>query len=303
MTGGNYWGRAWRYCQERFNFGQFIPLALILAGTLAVGSQSFLGEGIKVDKIILAAAALFLFLFRLRIFDEFKDHEHDLKYYPERPLPRGLVSKAELKKLLVPLIAAELIIAFIFGRTAFFFFGWAFIYSLVMLKEFYVPAWLKSHFTVYIITHEILLFPLFFYVSALNGFKLTDLAEPFFWFLVIFSGLAMFILEVTRKVRPRELENASQDTYTAQYGLAGATRLLVLLSLALSASFGKLVFILKLKHLGLLFLPIAGLSLFFWYLYQFNRQPNALTAKKVFFSSIFFVFMACLSAIALLLSR
>lgn len=289
--------RVFMYFGERFNLAQFIPLSLILSAVLACFTQMFLYKNFSVEPFLLSSVALFFFLLRLRIFDEFKDFEHDLKHYSERPLQRGLISKKELIKILVPVLLIEVIIAYLSGFDGFVLFIFASGYSFLMLKEFYIQNWLKSHFTVYIFSHEILLFPLFFYICAINGFKIELFGNVLFWFLVVCVGSLMFLLEITRKVRPKEHEVASRDTYTAQYGIWNTSIALIVISLISIFSLWQLL----VSFTGNSILIITGSLFFFciflWRLYTFNMKPSLNTAKKVFLSSIYFVFITCILAI------
>lgn len=301
MHHGNFLKRIYAYSKERFNLWQFITLSLILSGVLAAGTQVYLNQKFSIMPASLSAAALFLFLLRLRIFDEFKDYEHDLEYYSYRPVPRGLISKKELIAFLIPLIILEFVIAFISGRDGIILFAISFGYSLLMLKEFYIRDWIRNHFTTYILSHEVLLFPLFFYLCALNGFRFIFVKNPFFWFLVIYVGSSIFLLEITRKVRPRDAEIASKDTYTAQYGIRGASMLLLVISLITMISLGKSINILGLNYASLVLISSLFLVFFYWRLYEFNKKPVLETSKKVFLSSIYFVFISCLATIFILL--
>ena len=43
-----------------------------------------------------------LFFAELRLMDELKDYEKDLIAHPERPLPRGLLSREEVRAAVLP---------------------------------------------------------------------------------------------------------------------------------------------------------------------------------------------------------
>ena len=124
--------RYYRYLLERFQPAQFVFLATLVAMTLLVG-VSVIGSTIfSFAALLFATLALFLFLLRLRIFDEFKDHAHDMLHYPQRPLPRGLISKNELCFMLVFGFVGEIAILFWGGPWTTPLFFCAFGYSLLM---------------------------------------------------------------------------------------------------------------------------------------------------------------------------
>lgn len=214
--------RYWQYLSERFHPAQFTLLAVLIGGVLLLGSVGDVSKLPDLSSMLTASVALFLFLLRLRIFDEFKDHAHDMLHYPERPLPRGLVSKRELRLLLLLVWGGELICVFIGGYGVAAVYGIALAYSLLMYKEFFLRSWLRERFTLYVVSHELLVIPLYCYIASFAVPATVDLYSPRLVALIMFSGAQLFLLEVTRKVRTAEHEVASRDTYTAQYGVRGA---------------------------------------------------------------------------------
>ena len=230
MQNEHFLRRFFKYLKERFNLIQFIPLSFILAVFLSVGTQLFLFKSVSWGPILFSTVALFLFLLRLRIFDEFKDYKHDIEYYPDRPISKGLLTLNELKLVLIPVIIVEVFVALYLGMFVLIFFLVSFVYSLLMFKEFFVSDWLRKHFSLYIFTHEILVIPLFIYLCSINGFNFQSEHIVYFINLVVCTGSFMFLLEIARKVRSKEFEVASRDTYTAQYGVLGASSLLIVVS-------------------------------------------------------------------------
>ncbi len=281
-----------KYFNERFPVTNFVPLSLIFAVTGSLAVQVYLSHGLQNPyALVTGFLALFLFLLRLRLFDEFKDFEHDAQYYPDRPVQRGLVTLKELTVLIFIVLGMEAVLAIMNGRLATLIFFVAFFYSLLMFKEFFINDWLRNHFSLYIASHEILVFPLFFYLFVLNGMALEHVGQMYFWALAVFLGGQLFFLEVARKVRPKELEVGSRDTYTAQYGIGGATGLLMFLGVLIA---GLDFYILKTIYgkISLLQLVPVLMGLAFIYsVIRFFREPSASSAKWAFYTAIFFVFI------------
>src|SRR5690606_29126799 len=92
--------------------------------------------------------SLLLFFLHLRIFDDHKDYAADCRHFPHRVLQRGVVTLGELKVLAALAIACEFCLAAICGPAALVAVTAAFVFSLLMLKEFFVGEWLKQHFLV-----------------------------------------------------------------------------------------------------------------------------------------------------------
>lgn len=283
--------RCYQYLQERFSFQQFIPLSAIFAMSAGMGTQVYLSGKIEnVQSLILAFCALFLFLLRLRLFDEFKDFQHDSQYYRNRPVQRGLVKLKELGAGIFIVLFLEILIATTRGVTAFIIFCVAFVYSLLMFKEFFVSNWLRRRFTLYIASHEILIIPIYLYLFSLNGFRFAHIKQPYFWYLILFLGSQLFLLEVTRKIRPKELEISSGDTYSAQYGITGATVLITMLAVSATMFGFSLEWILFVKIPYLSCVPVVLLTTFLLSSYRFVKQSSENNSKQVFNYSILFVF-------------
>ena len=102
--------RWWQFVRERFPLGSVVPMAV--AFVLANAAVAARVDGVRVDpERWLAIGALALsFFFRLRLFDELKDHELDRTVHPERPLARGLLGRREVGWAAVGLAALELAI-------------------------------------------------------------------------------------------------------------------------------------------------------------------------------------------------
>lgn len=276
-----------QYLEERFNLGQFISLSLTFGLLVYLISISYYSQGLNLFLAALPVVALFLFLLRLRLFDEFKDYEHDLLYYPNRPIPRGLFKLAELKKFIYILIILEFFIS-TSNIYAFIIFIISLGYSALMFKEFFCSQWLRQHFTIYILLHEVLLIPLFIYLFFLSGWHFEQMGSPFLWWVILFFSGQFFLLEVTRKFRAPVSEIQSKDTYTAQYGIKGATGLIFLLVvfiLACQFIFTKLLFY---RFIWLNYFSVFFSLIILLYLAMFIKNPSQATAKKVFFSAIIF---------------
>lgn len=270
------------YLSERFPPQQFLLLAGLLAAVTGACLQGAAYGRINSWPAVLAAAlALLFFLFRLRLFDELKDYAHDKQFYPQRPLQRGLVTTRDIKLLIFITLAGEIAVAAWAGPVPFAWFSASLVYSLLMFKEFFAPAWLRSRFTLYIFLHELLAIPLFFYAASMQAPPGRLYSDPVAWALVLFLGFQLFFLEIARKMRPPELENAARDTYTAQYGVRGASILLVV---AASAA-------LKLgwyasgdddRYLA----ALPGFLYFCYSILVFSRRRDARSSKAVFNAAV-----------------
>lgn len=293
------------YLNARFPLYQMLPLAAVLSLSCSVVAQ-FVSKPSSFGTIpyLISFIALLLFLFHLRIFDEFKDFDHDRQFYPERPVPKGVVTLSELQKLGFVVIGLELILSFYRGATSVILYLIILGYSLLMLKEFFVREWLREHFTIYIISHEIMAVPLFYYVYALNLSNFIEISNPALFAHAIFQTATLFLLEVARKIRPKGLEISSKDTYTAQYGILGASALLIFLATTtiVSKSLIGYTFFSQIPKARLL-LDLLFSTLLFASIVNFIRLPTKISAKTVFLTAAIFSLGVNLSFIFSLWSK
>ena len=74
-----------------------LPVYALLSGGLAASGMA-LQQAWMIKPFAVSFIGLLLFFVVLRLMDEYKDYEKDQIAYPERPLPRGIVSKAQVLK-------------------------------------------------------------------------------------------------------------------------------------------------------------------------------------------------------------
>lgn len=221
------------YIQERF---PVIPVLLFAFGYAAlatgVSNKNLLRETTNVLQIlILFMGIFFFFLLRQRVIDEFKDSSHDLKNFPDRPVPRGLISKNQLISLGLAALFSEWSFVYLLGKSSLIAYLPVFLYSLLMAKEFFIPDWLNRHFNLYLLSHEVIfiLFGLFFIIVTSNGN--LNLADN----LALKLGVlltAPFSVEIIRKFSPRydKKHKEVQDTYSTVWGRNNAIVILISLS-------------------------------------------------------------------------
>jgi len=220
------------YIKERFP----LPLVLFLAlgyGFFIIGISLTHGA-FETTALLIALVTLSFtgFLLRQRITDEFKDNEHDATNYPHRPVQRGLVTKKQLIALGLVALGVELFSIFLIGGApALAWYIPFFIYSLLMAKEFFMPAWLNRHFTLYFVLHQCIFI---FCLIWSFGFLGTPLTMQTVLLATAFI-LALASIEIIRKFKIRHNSKGVvvADTYPAVWGTRGSMYVLVSLILAM----------------------------------------------------------------------
>jgi 4-hydroxybenzoate polyprenyltransferase len=178
---------------------------------------------------LLGALTLFLFFFHLRVFDEHKDYAEDCVHYPRRVLQSGLITLRDLKVLGGIAIGLEILLAALRGPAPLVAWGVAFVFSVLMLKEFFVREWLKRHFLVYAVTHLLVMPFLSLMVFAFATGRWPWEAPFWFWMYAWVGFFVTFNWEVSRKIRAPEDEIEGVETYTRIFGTYGAAYLVLLL--------------------------------------------------------------------------
>jgi len=177
------------------------------------------------------ALTLLLFFFHLRVFDEHKDFEEDSRFHPDRVLQRGAITLAELRVLAWFCIAVEFTLAALAGTGPVVALVVAFVFSLLMLREFFAREWLKRHFLVYATSHMLLMPLLSLLVFSFATRRLPWEAPPQFWLYAFVGFFVTFNVEVSRKIRAPEDEVEGLDSYSKTFGTYGAAWIVVALRL------------------------------------------------------------------------
>ena len=210
--------RLWTYQAERFPLLKHGVLIAVFSGGEAVFGA--LARNATPDwKAVVVAIVVCLLLFaQLRIADEHKDNEDDRRWRPERPVPRGLVTLAELRWVgvaaAVVQVAATALLDSRLTLVLLLVWGW----MALMSVEFFVPEWLKARPVLYLVSHMAVmpLIALFAVACGARGEVLINPAVGVFLALAFLNGL---ILEVARKSWAPEDEREGVETYSRLWGV------------------------------------------------------------------------------------
>ena len=213
--------RWWVYQRERFPVLAHGPVILafslsaVVYSALLRGAHSLPGW----RPCIVAFVSSFLSFLQLRIADEFKDFEEDSKYRPYRPVPRGLVSLPELKRVWMGCIAMQLLLClWLAPRIVWLLFA-TWIYLGLMTREFFARRWLKARPVVYMVSHMAIMPLVDFYATACDWATAGGLRPPagLLWFLLVsfFNGM---VVEIGRKIRSPHDEERGVETYSFLWG-------------------------------------------------------------------------------------
>jgi 4-hydroxybenzoate polyprenyltransferase len=213
--------RLWRYQAERFALAQFVPLITLF--TFSSVAYSRLSRGapgfIPWSRFVVGAVTAIVFFFLLRVLDEHKDQDLDRRFRPELPVPRGLVSLAELRGAAIALASFVLVLNALLGLGFVLLLAPAALWATLMTKEFFARDWLRAHPTAYLLSHMAIMPMVDFYTTGIDW--AIDGARPphalaFFLAVTFWNGV---LIEVGRKIRAPLDEREGVGTYTHDWGL------------------------------------------------------------------------------------
>jgi len=232
--------RLWIYQRERFPLVAMAALALLLAAAATLFSARLRGAPLPAAGALCAAAAsVFLVFIQMRVFDEFKDYEDDTRYRPYRPVPRGLVSLAELRGVLIAASAGMIALALAVDARLLWMLAALWGYLLLMAVEFFAPDWLRARHFAYLVSHIPFGGLIALYASAFEWLPRGAQPHPA---LLLLAAAVLFdstLLEIGRKIRAPRDEETGVATYSRVWGRAPAT-LAWLAAFALLLIFGML---------------------------------------------------------------
>lgn len=216
----------WTYQRERFPF--VAHGALIASFSFCAVSLSRLLRGEPGwpawPSLLVAFVTCFTFFLQLRIADEFKDHEEDLRHRPYRPVQRGLVTLRELGVVFVIAGLLQFGLALWLKPSLIWLLGVTWLYLAAMSKEFFVADWLRKRHVLYMVSHMAIMPLVDLYATSTDWLVAGDNRPPpgLGWFLAAsyFNGI---VIEIGRKIRSEADEEAGVETYSRLWGRGGAT--------------------------------------------------------------------------------
>ncbi|MBX3074001.1 UbiA family prenyltransferase [Candidatus Obscuribacterales bacterium] len=214
------------YQKERF---PLVRYSLLVSAFSASGlSLSFLLTGMRtpltLPMFIVAFTVTLMLFFQLRVADEHKDYEYDSEHHPERPVPRGLVSLSELRILGIGAGVLQLLAVSSLSAKLLLPLLLAWIYMLLMTKEFFIGEWLRRHPIIYMVTHMCILFFTDLFITSCH-FMVSNIEPPLtlLYFLATSFSLGT-VIELGRKIRSPLDETTGTDTYSSLWGKKTAVR-------------------------------------------------------------------------------
>lgn len=175
--------------------------------------QTFVSEtGSRILFSLPGFFVVFLTLFHLRLLDDLKDWEKDKELHPQSMQSKGLITKGDLKYLLLLVVFVEFVFSSFYGMKQIYLWLLLFFWSMLMSREFFVTGWLNAHKRIYLGLHQVIIPLLGFYAANFAA----QVSFPFFS-LLLFS-IAILSLTLTYELS-RKMKMSDEDSYPVIWGV------------------------------------------------------------------------------------
>ncbi len=215
--------RWWIYQKERFPLAAHAPLIAAFSAC-AVTYAALLTGGPRPGAMpfVVAFVTSLLFFLQLRIADEFKDAGEDAAYRPYRPVPRGLVTLAELRRVFIAGGAIQLALALWYQPLLALVLLLAWLYLGLMCVEFFARDWLVARPITYLWTHMLIMPIVDLYATAAYWLPLGLAPKVALLPFLAASFANGLVIELGRKIRQPDAEETGVPTYSRLWGRHGA---------------------------------------------------------------------------------
>ena len=198
---------------------------ILLASLAALGwSRAARGAAGIIDAFAFATAMVLLLaaFFTLRVADEHKDAATDRVSRPELPVPRGVVTLAELRWAAAPVALSAVALSVAISPRLLIPIAAAATWLALMTREFFAPEWLRARPLPYLLSHMVIMPLLLLAATAVDWLPAGGGPPPgLAWFLAAAYATGL-VLEIGRKIRSPSEERPGVDTYTSAWGVPRA---------------------------------------------------------------------------------
>lgn len=260
------------YFKERYPF-----LARLILGCIVFLEIHFiilLNYGVTSFQIgiqeAVGAYTVFAFLFWLRVADDLKDYETDLRLFPDRPLPSGRVYKKDIVIICIIMELIAVVLNLIFMNNILFI-CILYAYGYLMSKWFFKKKVIQPSLPLALVTHNPVQMFVNVYIISFTVIK-YDL-EPVSLITIMTLWTLYFpaiIWEVSRKIKAPKDEN-DYTTYSKLFGYKKSTKFVMILTLVDIVTNMILVFNLNKITIVLFVLLVSWMV---WKFVSFIKDPE-----------------------------
>ncbi len=262
------------YTKERFPLFPAIIFSILFG---SVGITYANNAEINLLKIGIASGMVFLFLLRIRLWDEIKDYHYDSTHHCSRPVQKGVLSLEKIQSVSLGVLCIELSLQFFLPSQVALLFLVALTYSFFMYNNFFIKNFEDKSFSLCLLSHQLIFFIYIYYIFSIGSSHLYvfDSMEDLWMLLALF--LPPLIYEIGRKVKHRISHSGytTNDTYIYRWGETRSYLFLFFIMLLQSLS-NFMIF----RQLDLLFLSQFLSVIIVIFLYMINSPFIIATSKR-----------------------
>ncbi|MEH6835760.1 MULTISPECIES: UbiA family prenyltransferase [Falsihalocynthiibacter] len=228
----------WIYQKERFPLSKTGPLLAVFSAASICVSAELSGRPLPgVGAFVAGFLIAMMLFFQMRVCDEYKDLEDDLRYRPNRPIPRGLISLKTIVWMGVASMPITALAAWLWHPPVLWLLSLVWFWLAVMTVEFGMPAWLKARPILYLLSHMAIMPLIDLLLTSLEWMPNGKAALGLVLFLAL-SFVNGCVLEIGRKLWAPAREIVGVDTYS---GLWGPAKAVLIWTACVGASFALLL--------------------------------------------------------------
>jgi 4-hydroxybenzoate polyprenyltransferase len=280
------------YFAEMFPITQHVLLAVLTYLSIAVFARWVEKQSSSMASwhTLLGIWSVFGLWLILRLMDELKDKEIDLKLFPGRPVPSGRVAAADIKRTLLGAILVYLVAHLLAPKAL-----WSALavlgYAFLMFKRFFAAEALRKSLILTLVTHNpivpLMLAHGLIIFAVEHGLAIKELGWDLMFPFIVMLWLPQLAWELARKIRSAEEETA-YVTYSRLFGYVGAT---VLAAALQSVAFTIGLYFWSKFSLSWVYPGILafGLGLSFVGCLRFVLRPNPRTAMLKRYAGAFLI--------------
>ena len=205
-----------QYLAERFPLQRHGPLILVFAAAAVAHAARLAGRPAAPGAMATAAVVVLLQFLLMRCADDVKDIEADRRWRPQRPLPRGLLSLADLAALAAVAAALQWSVVLLARPAALPLLAAVWGWFLLMTAEFFCPVGLRRRLGLYACSH-LLIVPLLALLAMAVALPLPQPLLRLLPFLACTFGASLGF-EVGRKTWRAGADPVGVESYSAAWG-------------------------------------------------------------------------------------
>lgn len=227
----NFLTRFYKYQKVRFPIAVIsITSAAVVLSSAAVSLDGDLNVSENLISLIVAIVFSVLFMFHIRVIDEFRDFQFDSKYHSDRPVQKGVISLKQLMTMNVLALIVQFLFILSLSSRAMFLWFLAFGYTVISGSDFLLGNRIKRKFYLYNILNlvQLFIFQFFLYSIFDPSFSYSNISLTTHFF---FATGNVVLLEFARKMKSKKGESKVKDTYSSRFGAGGSALVFVIIAL------------------------------------------------------------------------